>query len=130
MFIRKEIELQSGIIELTESGFIKMTYNDYTDIDLNETLKREAAVIELCEGKARPLLIIFGNKFITFNDESKRHIMMNSKIRHLKLAEALVIKGLGFELLAQNYIRNKVGTFPCQTFNNEKEASEWLSQHK
>jgi hypothetical protein len=124
----KKKTLESGTIEIHENGYILMEHKNNSRICINELIKRENAIIDLCQGEKYPILIDTRNKFIDFDTKARHHTDNNKVVDHLILAEAFIVNNLGVKLLIQDHMANNSGEFPIEIFSSKQDAVNWITQ--
>ena len=125
---RKKITLPSGSIELHPDGYLKVIMSDYSEIDLEEAKKREAAFFEVSNKIPMPFLIETRSKLIDYSEEARAFFANNSKMDTIRLAEAFIVNNIGIRLFIENYIRKNPQKCPVKIFKNEDDAVEWIQQ--
>lgn len=118
--------LISGKIELIDNKYIKMSFNDHVLINLEELIKREDKFIELAKGKKYPVLIDTQGCFIQYGVDARYHNDNAKRIDHLILAEAFLVDNIGIKMLVKDHAKSNKSGFPIKTFNNKKDALNWL----
>lgn len=128
MCIQKKISLDSGTIEVRNNKYVEITFFDFNEITLEEVLKREEAILEVCNGKPMPFLIETRSTFINYSEEAREYMANKSKLTPVRLAEAFIVNNLGVKILIQNYLKKNPEKCPAEVFKDKEVAVNWMDQ--
>lgn len=117
-------EHKSFTVRLREDGIIHLHFKFVGGMELDSYNEIIAAVNDAIGNKKVPFLISV-DPFELPATEVRELIATKNGAPH-SLADAILSDGLGLDLLASSYIRNKKPERPTRIFKDEKEAIEWL----
>jgi len=123
----RSLKTYNSEINFDERGFLRIAFNDTDDeIDFDEIKQQVDACYIITEGKATPVLIDVRNGRKNLSLEARTYAGKNNPYRHLKLAEALLIKSLAQRIMANFFIKFGKHHHPSKVFTREEVAIKWL----
>ncbi|MBA3680999.1 MAG: hypothetical protein H0W73_07505 [Bacteroidetes bacterium] len=123
----RSLKTYNSEINYDERGFLRIAFNDTDDeIDFDEIKQQVDACFIITEGKATPVLIDVRNGKKNLSPEARTYAGKNNPYRHLKLAEALLIKSLPQRIMANFFIKIGKSRHPSKVFTREEAAVKWL----
>ncbi|MBA2610690.1 MAG: hypothetical protein H0U95_01875 [Bacteroidetes bacterium] len=123
----KSLKTYNSEINFDERGFLRIAFNDTDDeIDFDEIKQQVDACYIITEGKAIPVLIDVRNGRKNLSPEARNYAGKNNPYKHLKLAEALLIKSLAQRIMANFFIKIGKHHHPSKVFTREEAAIKWL----
>ena len=122
--ILKEIELEHSHLKLRSDGIVQISYPDYFDFTLKDSIESVNAIGEITNGVTHLILKIPG-KYTSVDHETREHVANGDGAR-FSIAEAFIIASIAHKMLANFYIKFHKPQKPTHFFNNVESAEKWL----
>lgn len=120
-----KIELKTATIELDESGFLWTRFKNDIELELENAREHKDAILQLCEGKARPFINDGTKVFGSISPEAKEFLAKDKEIQALRLSQAFIVDTLATRMIARVFVRFNKPANPTHITGSREDAINW-----
>ena len=114
--------------KMSPNGILEINYLNDVFIEVNEMLENIEVLKKLSNNLPFKMLVVLSEFTFTSLDAKIILIDHTRKIKHLIIAEAIVVKSLQTRFLENYYFLQNRKFFPIRIFNETSTAKIWLNE--
>lgn len=131
MILTRELVIETEIyrMELRPDGIISVEPSrDRDELEVTRELIDELIehLLNLSQGKPRPVLFIYHNVYVSLPKETMHYIKHHKQLNRIKLAEAITTSSLASRITANFYLTIVKPAKPARLFSKPEKAVKWL----
>jgi hypothetical protein len=124
----KSIVTKTMTAKMSMNGILELNYFNDVFIEESEMVDNIEAINMLCNNSPFKMLVVLNEFTFTSIDAKIILIEYTRKIKHLLIAEAIVVKSMQARLIENYYTLQNKDFYLIRIFNEKNKAKKWLSE--